>query len=176
MLIQRFLRPRCVRWRKAMRCARPRESSKWTRTRSCAWLHRVACHCRTVMLSFWHDLHVSECQRDELWSFVHTKEAHLPGAKLYCETYGDAWVWIAFAPVWRLVLAFVIGKRDQAGADLLLARVAHVTDDAIPLFTSDQLPAYRHALRSEEHTSELQSLAYLVCRLLLEKKKISVAT
>src|SRR2546425_11663942 len=34
----------------------------------------------------------------------------------------------------------------------------------------------RHAVsildvRSEEHTSELQSLAYLVCRLLLEKKK-----
>src|SRR2546423_15045466 len=28
-------------------------------------------------------------------------------------------------------------------------------------------------LRSEEHTSELQSLAYLVCRLLLEKKKKS---
>src|SRR3989441_3045228 len=27
--------------------------------------------------------------------------------------------------------------------------------------------------RSEEHTSELQSLAYLVCRLLLEKKKTS---
>src|SRR3989441_6429781 len=29
------------------------------------------------------------------------------------------------------------------------------------------------AERSEEHTSELQSLAYLVCRLLLEKKKMS---
>src|SRR2546425_6105181 len=29
----------------------------------------------------------------------------------------------------------------------------------------------RNAGRSEEHTSELQSLAYLVCRLLLEKKK-----
>src|SRR2546425_1919460 len=28
--------------------------------------------------------------------------------------------------------------------------------------------------RSEEHTSELQSLAYLVCRLLLEKKKKDV--
>src|SRR2546425_5743115 len=28
-----------------------------------------------------------------------------------------------------------------------------------------------HEHRSEEHTSELQSLAYLVCRLLLEKKK-----
>src|SRR3989441_6090277 len=32
-------------------------------------------------------------------------------------------------------------------------------------------PTSRLALRSEEHTSELQSLAYLVCRLLLEKKK-----
>src|SRR2546425_1778573 len=28
--------------------------------------------------------------------------------------------------------------------------------------------------RSEEHTSELQSLAYLVCRLLLEKKKTKI--
>src|SRR5437764_9849992 len=28
-----------------------------------------------------------------------------------------------------------------------------------------------HAMRSEEHTSELQSPMYLVCRLLLEKKK-----
>src|SRR2546423_10443355 len=31
--------------------------------------------------------------------------------------------------------------------------------------------ASRRSPRSEEHTSELQSLAYLVCRLLLEKKK-----
>src|SRR5687767_15534019 len=30
---------------------------------------------------------------------------------------------------------------------------------------------WRSDYRSEEHTSELQSLAYLVCRLLLEKKK-----
>src|SRR2546425_9636526 len=32
---------------------------------------------------------------------------------------------------------------------------------------------HRVTPRSEEHTSELQSLAYLVCRLLLEKKKNS---
>src|SRR2546425_2810399 len=32
-------------------------------------------------------------------------------------------------------------------------------------------PAGIERTRSEEHTSELQSLAYLVCRLLLEKKK-----
>src|SRR5207253_10776794 len=33
------------------------------------------------------------------------------------------------------------------------------------------LPNLYHALRSEEHTSELQSRGHLVCRLLLEKKK-----
>src|SRR2546425_3390211 len=32
-------------------------------------------------------------------------------------------------------------------------------------------PPFGFQHRSEEHTSELQSLAYLVCRLLLEKKK-----
>jgi hypothetical protein len=26
-----------------------------------------------VMLHFWQRLHLTECQRDELWSFVHTK-------------------------------------------------------------------------------------------------------
>src|SRR6266545_6538577 len=36
--------------------------------------------------------------------------------------------------------------------------------------------ACRPAPRSEEHTSELQSLAYLVCRLLLEKKKQHILT
>src|SRR2546425_1644586 len=35
----------------------------------------------------------------------------------------------------------------------------------------DALRDVREIHRSEEHTSELQSLAYLVCRLLLEKKK-----
>src|SRR5687767_15630555 len=39
-----------------------------------------------------------------------------------------------------------------------------IVEEAMP-------PVVAALLRSEEHTSELQSLAYLVCRLLLEKKK-----
>src|SRR5258705_656011 len=34
-----------------------------------------------------------------------------------------------------------------------------------------EIQAHDRRLRSEEHTSELQSLRHLVCRLLLEKKK-----
>lgn len=44
---------------------------------ACGWLHRAAQHCRLVMLYLWRDLPVTECQLDELWSFVHTKEHHL---------------------------------------------------------------------------------------------------
>src|SRR2546425_3567179 len=43
-------------------------------------------------------------------------------------------------------------------------------DDAM-VREGEGLYAAQCASRSEEHTSELQSLAYLVCRLLLEKKK-----
>src|SRR3989441_3239148 len=43
----------------------------------------------------------------------------------------------------------------------------HLTARALQLWKEHE----RRWHRSEEHTSELQSLAYLVCRLLLEKKK-----
>src|SRR3989441_7042423 len=43
--------------------------------------------------------------------------------------------------------------------------------DPITLRFTPAAPLSPATERSEEHTSELQSLAYLVCRLLLEKKK-----
>src|SRR2546425_5264730 len=46
---------------------------------------------------------------------------------------------------------------------------AGVSNEIRIFFCDGRIVGY--ARRSEEHTSELQSLAYLVCRLLLEKKK-----
>src|SRR3712207_7978078 len=51
------------------------------------------------------------------------------------------------------------GSGDPTGAGLVTARALLMG------------PSARGLLRSEEHTSELQSRQYLVCRLLLEKKK-----
>src|SRR5258708_18189014 len=48
-----------------------------------------------------------------------------------------------------------------------------------PMMSSTTLSARSHelpAIRSEEHTSELQSPDHLVCRLLLEKKKRNLTT
>src|ERR1035441_10800945 len=72
----------------------------------------------------------------------------------------------------RLALAADARRVDE---DILRALVHHGLVDGIargsgdgrndgPLFTGERVE------RSEEHTSELQSLRHLVCRLLLEKK------
>src|SRR3712207_8299703 len=55
-------------------------------------------------------------------------------------------------------------------------RLAHLFDPFLAVSASqiEALPHQITAVRSEEHTSELQSRQYLVCRLLLEKKKIKV--
>src|SRR2546430_11578794 len=45
---------------------------------------------------------------------------------------------------------------------------------AVSLLPLRQRGAQPHSIRSEEHTSELQSQSNLVCRLLLEKKKTRI--
>src|SRR2546425_9306216 len=68
--------------------------------------------------------------------------------------------------------------------DALPICLMHTSHGLIPAYNVQAAVDAEHALivaqqvtvqagdnRSEEHTSELQSLAYLVCRLLLEKKK-----
>src|SRR3989442_3172692 len=59
----------------------------------------------------------------------------------------------------------VVGLRDVGDA--------HVRAVVVDLPSGAQ---GHDAERSEEHTSELQSRPHLVCRLLLEKKKVNVAT
>src|ERR1035438_9416729 len=48
--------------------------------------------------------------------------------------------------------------------------IGALTQQAQSLMQSQNFLEARRVLRSEEHTSELQSLRHLVCRLLLEKK------
>src|SRR2546425_8641236 len=58
-----------------------------------------------------------------------------------------------------------------AGATACARRSWSTGEDGTNSARSASRPSPSGWKRSEEHTSELQSLAYLVCRLLLEKKK-----
>ena len=112
----------------------------------CNWLPRLGEHCEDVMSYFFRDLHLSECQLDELWTFVYKKEAQLDPIEQLLSVYGDAWVWIAFSPVCKLVPAWLVGKRTLRDARKLIFRLKSATDGHIPFFTSDELPHYADAL------------------------------
>src|SRR5256885_6882526 len=68
-------------------------------------------------------------------------------------------------------------SRVRVAASVVAERLCIVVNNSSPQLPRDLKPAdYGHGLtnvdlRSEEHTSELQSPCNLVCRLLLEKKK-----
>src|SRR5690625_6385064 len=64
-------------------------------------------------------------------------------------------------------------KNALAGMDsryMMLSRELARSTMTNAQWPPSRLPAMRYHLRSEEHTSELQSRGHLVCRLLLEKK------
>jgi len=70
--------------------------------------------------------------------------------------------------------------KNRRDVDIYLPWTYHDRRDRYPVVymhdgqnLSDPATAFAGTWRSEEHTSELQSLTNLVCRLLLEKKKKS---
>src|SRR2546425_6442147 len=75
-------------------------------------------------------------------------------------------------PIFRIAGVFLPDEldafpREAVGVEVRLGGRPRHEDVGLQCLEKTHHPV----LRSEEHTSELQSLAYLVCRLLLEKKK-----
>src|SRR2546430_6692442 len=76
-----------------------------------------------------------------------------------------------FRSVEKAVVAHHAGRIRPLGS---VVQCGEQLDRPLGRVDSVQIPAL--GIRSEEHTSELQSQSNLVCRLLLEKKKIDVNT
>src|SRR2546425_7003233 len=77
-----------------------------------------------------------------------------------------------YTTLFRSVVPDVVGRDIAPLLDVVIPRrVRQLTRMRQRVVRREIQAAGIPALRSEEHTSELQSLAYLVCRLLLEKKK-----
>src|SRR2546425_8770934 len=89
---------------------------------------------------------MSECRYTAVWHFVMVFARRI-------ESMMDAWL------SWSEITMSCSPSRVGTSPSFAFQQLTYVSDDSHP------------TNRSEEHTSELQSLAYLVCRLLLEKKK-----
>lgn len=112
----------------------------------CHWLPRVGRHGQRLLEYFFRRLHLTECQLDELWTFVYKKEKHLTVLEKLAGRYGEAWIWTAFDPCHKLVPAWRVGKRTSGDARHFLATLKGRLDGHIPFFTSDDLPQYAEAL------------------------------
>ncbi len=115
----------------------------------CNWLPRVGRHCLHLIDYFFRHLHLTECQLDELWTFVYKKEEHLTAFEKLARRYGDTWIWTAFDPVHKLVPAWRIGKRTLTDAKRFIKTLKLRLDSHLPFFTSDDLPHYADALLAE---------------------------
>ena len=110
------------------------------------WLRRLGPHGAAIMAYHVRHLHLTECQRDEWWTFVKKKEGHLTPLEHLLDLYGDTWVWMAFAPITKVVHAWVAGRRTRQESVRLIQHLQSSTDGSIPFFTSDELPHYAAAL------------------------------
>jgi IS1 family transposase len=111
------------------------------------WLKLAGEHCEKVSNYLIRNLHIEQAQLDELWTFVYKKQKKLSEwEKLHTE-WGDTWIWTVFDPIHKLVLAFLIGDREEAQAEGVLKRLkARLIKGCLPLFTSDHLPHYAKAI------------------------------
>ena len=97
--MSRILTPPCGHWPKEF-LSRHSQILQANKDAVRYWLDRGATpHRRLVVLHLWYQLHVTGCQLDELWSFVHPKEDLFLMVQIDRETDGDAWIWVVFFPV-----------------------------------------------------------------------------
>src|SRR5207253_11516273 len=101
-----------------------------------------------------------------LTSFFTSPSAHPPLHSFPTRRSSDL---ISLFPQSAEVAPFAGAKRNLC--DRKLVQLDDQTSALAKFWSSSCTSLRSHRLRSEEHTSELQSRGHLVCRLLLEKKK-----
>jgi transposase-like protein len=118
------------------------------------WLRRAAQKAHEINAHLLRDLPVTQVQLDEMGSFIRRQQAQQAGSDGESTEWsedGRQWVWISFAPEFRLILAAFVGPRTCASALQLIAMTAAVVL-GVPGFFSDGFSCYLSALIDVYHT------------------------
>lgn len=118
-----------------------------------AWLRRAAHQAEAINRHLLRDLPVTQVQLDEMWNFIerkHARETDATGESLPDGADGRQWVWISFAPAFRLMIAAVVGPRTlDTAKEVVAATKARVA--GIPAFFRDGFTCYLAALIAAFH-------------------------
>jgi IS1 family transposase len=93
------------------------------------------------------NLQCSRIQCDEVWAFCYAKEKNVPEEHKGQFGYGDVWTWTAIDADTKLVLSWLVGKRDSLFARLFIDDLASRLSHRVQL-TTDGHRAYLEAIES----------------------------
>src|SRR6267142_4234977 len=118
-----------------------------------AWLKRAAEKADEINRHLLRNLSVTQVQLDEMWNFIerkHACETDATGESLPTGADGRQWIWVSFAPEFRLMIAAMVGPRTLSTAKEVVATTkARVA--GIPAFFSDGFTCYLAALLAAFH-------------------------
>ena len=118
-----------------------------------AWLRRAAHQAEESNRHLLRDLPVTQVQLDEMWNFIarkHARETDEAGESLPDGEDGRQWVWVSFAPEFRLMIAAVVGPRTlETAKAVVVATKARVV--GLPAFFSDGFTCSLAALIAAFH-------------------------
>jgi IS1 family transposase len=110
-------------------------------------LCRVGDHCQQLMDHYLRGLQSQYLQVDEIWTFVHKKQAQLREEERDNPALGDQYVFVAIDAETKLIPTFLVGKRDgQTALQFLIALQKQLAQHGRIQLTTDGLLAYREAV------------------------------
>lgn len=117
------------------------------------WLRRAAEKAAEINEYLMRELKVTQVQLDEMWNFIarkHAVDATPEGESGPEQTEGRQWIWVSYAPEFRLLLATYVGPRVYESALELIKMTAAIVC-GVPCFFSDGFSCYLPALIAVYH-------------------------
>jgi IS1 family transposase len=86
-------------------------------------------------------LHCEAVELDELWAFVQKKQGRLtPRDRQRHPEYGDAYTFVALDPASKVVVSYLVGKRNASYTDSFIADLSQRIEGDVQLSTDGYLP------------------------------------
>ncbi len=114
----------------------------------CDLILTVGEQCKTFLAARLSGVPVADVQVDEVWSFVGMKEKTKFIMKRQDETKGDAYCYVGIERNTKLIVSYLLGKRDEYDTRDFAAELRKATAGRFQLST-DGWPAYRNAMPAE---------------------------
>jgi IS1 family transposase/transposase-like protein len=109
-------------------------------------LEVVGARCEQVMEEYIHNIPIERIEADEIWGFIGKKEGHKTEGEKHNTKLGDAYTFVGIEAVSKLVVCFVLGRRDLPTATTFMKKMNRAAEGRFQL-TTDGLQSYIGAVK-----------------------------